>query len=738
VVGALSDQEMIATVALKATCILKGSHLAALPLDKSWPVFEIPLEVGGVLFEPELYYARRMIDIHVFGTACALGGKETNEMRVSVSSGRLSYNVDVIGDRVWKRNPFGHLVPSAPIPFTVMSLKSNRAFGGTANLDGLATPFPENPEGCGFYTSKEMALNKPLPNLELPDQRIHNWNDTPTPACFLKAPSSSLGMEKAFVKDDDGIIKEITPYLFQRAVPFLIATQDMLGSEIRLSGFSPDGEIVYPLPQMSDFPQVHVTSGSRRSAFRLNLSTITILADIPSIVLTFMRSFRYLLDKEGIDTIAEMRWDPAWVRPYVADRVKTAVLSAMPMPMQPAPQPVKPSPVSPPANQYLFEAQPDPDGPKHLFLAVQRTYVMLDGGTLQVAEEQLPLPSKRVDYDDVPDGTIPSCKILPEGIYRPQTDVIVRGTVYTYGSPARVVEAGIRIGERFHMAHVSGSRVCRVHERRIVFTEPEFFEAMPLRYENAYGGRDRFAEKCFLDAIPERSKQKIIPFLPVNLEQFSPFVYPRNPAGKGFVICEDLGPIDGLELPNLEDPNDLLTPGRLICGGLHRWVRQPLPVGFGPVNPIWFPRIAMLGCCPVYQPQDVRFPEIERSLLPQDFIRPHVLDLPSTRYAEAISPLAAQSASLGLSFPYLKGSVPIKLINIHPDRPDYSFCLPDENPSLRVTYRGKEYFPEPEIYSVIIEPDDRRISVVWCGGFPVPRPSQTTEIEEAKCNVDWA
>ena len=42
--------------------------------------------------------------------------------------------------------------------------------------------------------------------------------------------------------------------------------------------------------------------------------------------------------------------------------------------------------------------------------------------------------------------------------------------------------------------------------------------------------------------------------------------------------------IDKLTLPNLEDPNDLLTPERLVVGRCLDWEKQPVPQNFG-----WFP-----------------------------------------------------------------------------------------------------------------------------------------------------
>ena len=740
--GALSDEEMIVTVALKATCRLRDGKLVAVGDDESWPVFTGPMEMNGAEFDGEMHYARGMVDVHVLGTAHAPGGEPVREMQVEVGSGEMNYQLDVIGDRTWELDVDGGLSPSHPEEFIKMPLGNDRAFGGKGELEGIETSFPSNPAGRGFYPERKQAAGGALPNVERPDDRVRKWDDLPIPGCLLNAPASSLGLEKEFVFDDDGTMVATTPYLFQQAVPDLVAPAESLGAELTLRGFSPHGDIVYPLPGADDLPKIEVQSGSRRSEFRMPLSSLVVLADEEALVLTFKRSFRYLLDEEGYVTKGEVVWESDWIEREKDGEQEAAAgvtqkSSALPQPAAPEPGPTEPEPEPPASASYVFEAQPDPEAPKQLFVTVRRTYELGADGTLRLAEEQLPLPEEREDYDDVPEGVIPSCKVMPEGIFKNRTDIILLGSAHTYGSPGSSLVAGLTVGDHARRARVIGKRVCGIRGDRIVFSDPEPFETVPLRYEEAYGGRDAWAEKTFLDAIDGDAKQKFAPFLPPGAERASPFIYPRNPSGKGFVVCEDLEPIDGRELPRLEDPDDLLTPERLVCGGLHRWVQQPLPIGFGPVDPCWFPRIAMLGNCPVYQPEDSRFPEIERGLLPKDFIRPNVLELPTSRFAEALHPLASQAASLGLWVPYLRGNEPVTLQNIHPERPDFAFRLPGERPRLKVRFRGQDHEPPAELYTLILEPEEGLVSLVWGGGVPLDRPSHPTEIDAAETTVTW-
>jgi len=78
---------------------------------------------------------------------------------------------------------------------------------------------------------------------------------------------------------------------------------------------------------------------------------------------------------------------------------------------------------------------------------------------------------------------------------------------------------------------------------------------MPLLYQNAYGGLDnRFHSGPFERRLHAHRRTRL---------QFDhPGLYPRNPVGKGYLVIPDS--FDEVELPNLEDPPDLLTAERLI------------------------------------------------------------------------------------------------------------------------------------------------------------------------------
>ncbi len=119
---------------------------------------------------------------------------------------------------------------------------------------------------------------------------------------------------------------------------------------------------------------------------------------------------------------------------------------------------------------------------------------------------------------------------------------------------------------------------------------------MPIQYERAYGGKD-------LKSDPE-----------------VPFYYPRNDLGTGVVLKNTKETIEGLRLPNIEDPADLLNPDRVIIGTPERWCGQPLPAGLGWFQRTWYPRCSFVGAIPAYVGIDTVLPEEKLGLVPKNQI----------------------------------------------------------------------------------------------------------------------
>jgi hypothetical protein len=107
----------------------------------------------------------------------------------------------------------------------------------------------------------------------------------------------------------------------------------------------------------------------------------------------------------------------------------------------------------------------------------------------------------------------------------------------------RQFDVAVEVAGRRKLIRVFGDRHCVYRQGRPPsFTDPIEFTEMEIRYEKSYGGQD-------LKSVPEL-----------------PFFYPRNHQGTGVAVKNLPEVVDGLPLPNLENPNDLLTPERLVTG----------------------------------------------------------------------------------------------------------------------------------------------------------------------------
>src|SRR5262249_20627478 len=145
-------------------------------------------------------------------------------------------------------------------------------------------------------------------------------------------------------------------------------------------------------------------------------------------------------------------------------------------------------------------------------------------------------------------------------------DLIIEATAHGQAANgAGEMMASIEVGSLKRYYRVLGDRRCIYKGRgSIAFSRPARFQQIRMRYEFAYGG---------LDPSVEAPKPKEL----LDLFNLHPGIYPRNHVGRGYVVHENAQRLDGLLLPNIENPEDPLTPDNLVAGGPENWWRQPLP-----------------------------------------------------------------------------------------------------------------------------------------------------------------
>jgi hypothetical protein len=365
----------------------------------------------------------------------------------------------------------------------------------------------------------------------------------------------------------------------------------------------------------------------------------------------------------------------------------------------------------------------DPDRNLILSVLAKRCYRYDERGLCMLHEEPVPM-QEELGMHDATGELLHDMELYP---FKLKTDVVLHGHAGR-GGPAQELECAVRIGSYEKRVRVIGNRRCAISdEGAVLFSKPEPFDAMPLSYRHAYGGRDQGGHAAMGNPLSHLQKY----FSPeYDVSDFSLCDYPRNPAGKGYFCHWAPQSVELLELPNLEDPPDLLAPARLFAGQWDRWPAMPMPQGTGWVSPGWFPRMAYFGVVPKHDPAFDQAAEILRGFAQADIME-------KKPALQKISFLAAQGASLGLQFPYLQGNEQIELINILPDI--HSFIqLPGERPVIHVDGRkGNLLSTEPVLHSIKIEPFPRRVSLIWRGHNKAIRPYMDEELKTMPLRVQW-
>ena len=294
--------------------------------------------------------------------------------------------------------------------------------------------------------------------------------------------------------------------------------------------------------------------------------------------------------------------------------------------------------------------------------------------------------------------------LLPGSEFWPckyQTDVVVKGEAFAPGGrPTQTMQVSVTVGGATKRIQVLGRRTVQWDSRgKPRLGTPEPFTRMPITYDRAYGGADQ--------RVSVRSGALTVGDLE-RLRADHPGLYPRNPFGKGYLVLPD--PTPGIELPNLEDPEDLLTPERLIVGDPALWHRQPLPMGFDYTNPLMFPRYVYLGLDAWFTPpQGSSLAEIRRGWLPLNYRRRYGTQIDPTRPA---SFRYYQEGSLGMVFPALPPGTPMVVRGLHPEQPELRFPVPPE-PRMAIVIEGQRQNLKPQLCNLLLEPARNQMSVVY-------------------------
>jgi hypothetical protein len=235
---------------------------------------------------------------------------------------------------------------------------------------------------------------------------------------------------------------------------------------------------------------------------------------------------------------------------------------------------------------------------------------------------------------------------------KPATDIVMIGQACApAGKPVKAIDVELTVGEVEKTVRVFGDRVWRDGQ----ITAPKPFKAMPMVYEKAYGGV----------YITEDEQQ---------------FCEERNPVGCGFAGDRSIDDMNGLPLPNLEDPADLIR----------QHSDQPAPSCFAFSSSSWQPRANYVGT------YDQSWQNQQAPYLPGDFDK---------RFFN--------SAHSDLIYPgFLRGREAVRISNMHADG-EIQFNLPQVNLVSEVSIGNDTQSPSFNLETLLLEPNQLQLSMVW-------------------------
>ena len=255
---------------------------------------------------------------------------------------------------------------------------------------------------------------------------------------------------------------------------------------------------------------------------------------------------------------------------------------------------------------------------------------------------------------------LPGCDFWRE---KPHVGFVVLGEAMPPGGKRTTkMEVRAAIGDVEKQIAVFGPRrITWDSNDRIHIGRPDPFESIPLTLPHAHGGID--------PRVPNDRGDDLVTRMLLVVDH--PGLYPRNPFGRGYLV--DPGPVEdaALEMPNLEDPSDLLSEERLVVRDPRLWWRQPLPWALDFVHPVTFPRIYFHEGTDAWLPGSGKTIPCPKS----GGFSSAALDPSSVSLLDGTSPLRPGEASHGLALRTVAGNDTATLEGMDAEFPTIGFRL---------------------------------------------------------------
>lgn len=249
---------------------------------------------SSLKYDLDLVRTKLATDVIVHAQAHAPLARPVTELDIGVRVGPVVKRLRVTGDRVWQGR-----TASAPVPFVVMPIVYERAYGGF-DPQGAGDASPRwdrrNPAGTGFASSMRGLGGLRLPNVEYADQCVRSWDDQPAPAGL--GPIAMHWQPRAQLAGtyDDTWRSERSPLLtddlddrFYQCAPLDQQAPGFLsgGEPVTLINLTPAGRLCFDLPRVYLGLETFFHGGQTRVHDRPRLHTVILEPGVPRVALVW-------------------------------------------------------------------------------------------------------------------------------------------------------------------------------------------------------------------------------------------------------------------------------------------------------------------------------------------------------------------------------------------------------------------------------------------------------------------
>ena len=291
---------------------------------------------------------------------------------------------------------------------------------------------------------------------------------------------------------------------------------------------------------------------------------------------------------------------------------------------------------------------PNEQGVDSVYVIVKATFKI--GTQWTLAEEQRG-PTEKDIYWLEPDNS--SIKFASDyHLGKLTSDVIIVGQAYaSQGQSSDELDVNVSVGQVSKTIRVYGDRIWQ--QGRI--SAPKPFKTMPMIYEKAFGGKH---------VVDHKTQSACM----------------RNPLGCGFAGNRSVREMEGVPLPNLEDPEQLIR----------KHTDQPQPACMAYTGASWQPRSNYVGT------YDEKWKTQRAPYLPENFDKRFF----SMAHDDLVYP------------GFIQGGEAVEITNMHPSG-DLKFNLPRIKLVSKINISDRVESPEFQLETLVIEPDQLLLSMVW-------------------------